>query len=378
MAEIIDFEIPDFLKGHSAKEIQERILANITDKMDKSEGGVLWDITFPSALVIAETVEYVCVEMLRNLFPMWAEGKILDYHGENRGLTRKPAVKAVGTVKFTGKDGTKIARGTRVATTAMDASETIVIFETVEAVVIDGGVAVAGVRAIIAGVDGNVAAGRIDRLDILDENISTVTNEESAYGGLDEEEDDDYRQRIIDADEAQGISFSGCVADYKRWAMSVNGVGNAVIDTPEDGSGLVTIVITDTDGKAASEKVCQDVYNYIMRPDAPAERLAPINAVLSVISPSMTTISVRANVVLDGSVMMSGVIDNFMKLLNAYYQEACNDGYIRYNKVSAILTGIAGVEDFSGLLVNGGMANIAVTSDELPVTYAENIVFVEA
>lgn len=377
MAEIKDFEVPDFLTGYSANEVRQKIMDNITDKLDKSEGSILWDLTDSTALVLAEVIEYVCVELIRNMFPMWADGKILDYHGQNRGLARKPAVKAVGTVLFTGKDGIEIAKGTKVTTTAIDNTDSVVIFETVESVTIASGVAVVDVRAVSAGIEGNVAAGRIDRLDVPDEDVESVTNEEPTYGGLDEETDDDYRQRLVDADDAHGVSYIGSVSDYKRWAMSINGVGNAIVTPSDDGSGLVTIVVTDVDGNAASEDICEDVYNYIMRPDNPLERLAPINTILSVVSPSTSKVTISANVLLDGTVTKDGVISKFVEALNAYYPEAVEEGYIRYNKVAAILINVGGVDDFSNLTINGGTENIIVTSDELPVTEIGDVALAE-
>ena len=377
MAEIKEFVIPDFLKNHSAREIVERILANIPDKMDKTEGGVLWDLTYSPSLVMAEVIEYVLVELLRNMFPMWAEGVMLNEHGRVRSIPRKSAQRATGVVTFDGVDGAEIPAGTKVATTATSADDSVVLYRTVESAVISGNAANVRIEAVYAGLEGNVAAGRVDRLDVPTSGIVGVINAEAITGGLDEENDDDYRQRQIDYDEAQDVSYGGTLSDYKRWAMSVNGVGSAVVTDSDDGSGVVTIIITDSDGKGATEKLCQNVYDYIMSPNNRENRLAPINAVLSVISPSVVHVNVSAKLVLSGSVTLDGVKDSFTKALNAYYQEAAGDGKVRYNRVSSILTNIAGVEDFSDLTVDGGSVNVIINSDQLPVTELGDVSLVE-
>ena len=39
--------------------------------------------------------------ILDQSFPQTAQGMYLDYHGQMRGITRAPAAKAVGTLRFT-------------------------------------------------------------------------------------------------------------------------------------------------------------------------------------------------------------------------------------------------------------------------------------
>jgi hypothetical protein len=46
----------------------------------------------------------------------------------------------------------------------------------------------------------------------------------------------------------------------------------------------------------------------------------------------------------------------------------CRSNTVRYTRVAAVLTGIEGVVDYSGLTINGGTANIPIADDEYPVT----------
>ena len=195
--DIREFDTPDFLSsGTSAEEIHGKMLEMMPSNMDKTEGGVLWDLTYPMALALSEVVEFYIVETIKNVFPMWAEGRMLDHHGQNRGLARKAAVAATGTVNIVGKAGYTLSAGTVLSTTGVDESETV-LFELVDEVVLDEyGSAKANIVAVELGEVGNVAAGRINRLDIPDENILNIENAEPTSGGLDAEDDEDYRERL--------------------------------------------------------------------------------------------------------------------------------------------------------------------------------------
>lgn len=377
MADIQNFEAPQFLSNSSAEEIHSNMLSQLPENMDQTEGGIPWDLTFPSALVISEAVEFVLVELVKNFFPMWAERIMLDYHGQNRGLARKSAGYATGVVTITGKAGYMLNQGAILTTTGINESETILFETTEEAVIGEDGTVDVNVMAVIAGSSGNVAAGRIDRLDIPDENIVSVVNADPTTGGLDIESDDDYRLRLVDYDYAQGESFIGSIADYKRWAMSVNGVGGAEVIPAKDTSGTVRIVLVDVDGKPASEDLCQQVYDYIMKPNNEPERLAPINAVLDVVSPEIITIAISATVELDGSRTLDAVKADFLTRVNEYFVESISKGQIKYHKICSILIGTAGVADHSNLTINGGTANIAVASNQYPNSEAASVVLVE-
>ena len=60
--------------------------------------------------------QYLIPEALRAMFPMWAQGQMLDMHAANRGMERKAAQTAHVQVVFTGTEGAKAPRGTVVST----------------------------------------------------------------------------------------------------------------------------------------------------------------------------------------------------------------------------------------------------------------------
>lgn len=369
-----EFVTPDFLSDSSADDIHARMLENLPKNMDRTEGGFLWDMTYAPAQELSETVEFVVVEAIKSMFPIWAEGKMLDYHGKNRGIVRRDATRATGMVTFHGNAGTEIPARTLLYTTSDGEDDETILFETLyEGVIGTNGQIDIEVEAVDAGSLGNVAAGRINRMDITDENILSLQNNAATSGGYDVEDDESYRERLIEYDETQGESFIGSCADYKRWALEVEGVGGASVLPAKDDTGIVRIIITDMNGDLASTELCDDVYNHIMQPNNPEERLAPINALLDVKSYTAMTISISANIETDGVRDVQSIKSDYLDALKEYFMEAKEDEEIKYSKICGLLIGMNGVTDYSNVRVNGGTSNIAIDAEAMPFSDTSSV-----
>ena len=59
-----EMELPGFLENSSEDEIHEKMLGNLPDDIDKSEGGFPWDFTRATAIEISELIEFVLVVVL--------------------------------------------------------------------------------------------------------------------------------------------------------------------------------------------------------------------------------------------------------------------------------------------------------------------------
>ena len=171
----------------------------------------------------------------------------------------------------------------------------------------------------------------------------------------------------MEYDKTQGESFVGSASDYRRWALSVDGVGGVTVLDANDGQGTVTLIITDTDGLPASETLCEDVYDAIMCPDNPAERPAPVNARLEVIPPDTVPVAVQATVELLPGSSIEGVQAAFLRGLTEYMPTALEEGEVKYTRVAAVLSATEGVNDFSGLLIGVKSASTQYGTDNLPV-----------
>lgn len=379
-----DFQIPEFLKDTSSEEeIHKKMLDELPEDLDKSEGGYVYDLTRPTAIEVARMKEFELVEAIKLIWPRFAEGIYLDYHAETRGLERKEAINAVGKLHIEGKTGTLIPEGTIFTTESINDEpekeyETLEAAEIIEDVNGVGSVDVS-IQSVEAGINGNGAANTVILQEDLIEGIMSVTNPEPISGGMEAEDDDSFRERIMEYDQTQEDSFIGNVSDYKRWALSVEGVGSATIIPPrnEDDGGIIRIVITDANGEVASQELCKEVQDYIMQPDSPENRLAPVNAVIQVEPQQNMPIIISASVELEDA-KIETVTEDFKKGLKNYLKNTGNDGEIRYTQVCKVLGDTAGIYDYANLTIQPadmqevraaavGEKNIPVVPGSIPV-----------
>lgn len=377
-----EFETPIFLQNHSPKEVFDLMKTILPDDLDLSEGGHAFNLLMPTALVVAEVCEFVLPEVVKLIFPEFSYGEFLDEHAKSRGLSRRAANAASGKLTITGIEGSVIPAGSMFSTAAIN-DQPAVIYKTVDTVKIpESGSVSVDIVCTQTGTEGNTGENTIVLVAGRLTGVTGVTNEEPVTGGTVEESDESIIERIAEYDKSQGESYVGSASDYKRWAMSVAGVGSATIITAKDTSGLVTIIITDANGDPATEQLCTSVYNYIMRPDDPYERLAPINAILKVEPPATMQISIKATVELTDEATLEAVKTAYMAQLALYLPIALDDGEIKYSRVAAALAAVEGANDYSNLqiglkvgeTVTYGTSNIAITSNQLPVIEAADLV----
>lgn len=375
-----EFPIPDFINDMNAKSIHERMLNTLPDDIDASEGQFLHDITYPAALQIAYACEYVLIEALKLAFPPYSSGEHLRVHAASNNLFIKEATFAKGSITVSGAAGTIIPLGAVFSTESTATTESIDFATLSEAVIPESGTVDIAIQCTEAGANGNVAIGTIVlKSSDLPSDITSVNNAEATSGGTDEETEEALKERIADVEQTKGISHVGSVSDYKRWAESVDGVGDALIISASDDSGTVTIILTDANGDPASPELCEAVYNYIMGVEEnQSDRQVNVNASLIVKAPEGVTISISATVYTDGSVSLSDVKAHFLGNLNSYLLAASEKGTVRYSEICTLLLNTPGVYDYENVLVNGGTINISVSKDELAIATESSITLTES
>lgn len=372
-----EFTLPSFLENHSVDENYEKMMSIIPADIDKSEGSHTWNMTIGTAYFGAYFAEFIIPEALKLIWPMYSENhaKAMEDHAKTRGLVRRSATQASGELTITGAAGTEIPAGTMFTTTSVDDEPAVEFVTTAYAKIGPDESVTVDILAVSAGKIGNVAENTI----ILKANkitgITGCTNKKEITGGTEQETIESLQARINEYDAMQGMSFVGSPSDYKRWAMSVDGVGNAIVIGAEgdDDSGLVTIVLTDSNGDPASELLLTSVYDYIMRPDTPSERLAPINAYLSVIPPETIELNIAVTIELEEEVSIEDVKTNLLAALKTYLAEAAEAHEIRWTKIGSVISKVTGVADYKDLLVNGDTANIAIADTQVAVVEEDNL-----
>ena len=190
---------------------------------------------------------------------------------------------------------------------------------------------------------------------------------------MDEEDDDTLRERIVEYDRSHDISYVGNVADYKRWALSVPGVGAVTVIPAKDDSGIIKIILMDQNGVPASKQIQDAVYNYIMRPDSESDRLAPPNAVLEITAPETVVVNISAVVYLREAEI--GDVQNDLKAaLQSYLLNvSSNDSAVRISAINSILGAVSGIYDYDSVQINGVSKNVDLESGQQMIDYVSPI-----
>ncbi len=346
--------------------IHARMLEVIPDNLDKTTGGFVYDFTRPAALEKAEAMIQLN-DAIQVFFPEWSYSGFLDKIADMDGLVRRSATAAEGYVMLEGTPGTTIPKGFLFSTPATAISAGLEFAALEAATIGEDGNGKVLVQCVSTGVKGNVTSGTIIMMSKPISGVKTVTNA-PITGGTEEEDDDSLRQRIKDRDLQGNMSFVGNDADYKRWAQEVDGVGSVVV-VPEwkgKGTGTVKLIVMDANGSPANSTILAAVYNHIISPETRDKRLAPIGAILTVVTTEPVELTITADVSLEDGYDVSKVSESFRLKMLSYFEEAKKEACVRYTRVASTLSETPGVLDYAHLLVNGSVENIPVTVDNYP------------
>jgi len=208
----------------------------------------------------------------KQLLPDTAEKEWLDRHGviwlvnADGSKGRKVATYASGVFQFAGFPDTIIPLGTVLS------GASGVTYQTVTEGRIGGdGFGTADAAALTAGVIGNMPMGTAVNMLQPVFGVNEVTCYEDMEGGVDEETDEQLRERILKR--IQNPPMGGSQADYESWTLAVPGVTRAWAAT-EMGVGTITIrfvmdddrVFTPDDLPTESDIEAVTEYIDVMRP----------------------------------------------------------------------------------------------------------------
>lgn len=362
-------ESPDYLKEADTtyEAILKRLLSHVSDGVDKGEGSYVWDAHAPVAIELV-FVRMALQRVLELGFAQTTDLKHLIMRAAEHGVAQKKATKATGTIKITGKAGSIVPKGLQLATEAdADLDIKSVFFATTKEVTIpESGEAEVPIEAQDAGSNGNVAAGSIVVIAQSRKDISAVSNKAATTGGTDDEGFDSLLARYLEYVRNPGTS--GNEADYKQWATSVDGVGEAHVISLWNGEGTVKVVIVDENKQPASKEIVDAVQKFLSVDAGSGDRKAPIGATVTVVPATKVDVDVEATVVLDSDAgtSVAEVQESFTKALDDYLKRlAFRAGTIRYSRICSIILEQPGVVDYSKISVNGQEVNISVSDEEV-------------
>lgn len=280
------------------------------------------------------------VEWLKNqMFANTAIGEQLELHAEERGLSRKLAVKSSGTLTFSRKEAleydVEIPAGTICATTDVDG----VRFETTESATLTAGSLSVTVDAqsVEGGEGHNVLPNKITVMVTPPAGISLVTNNVAFTGGVDEETDDELRERILES--YKNISNGTNIAFYKNEILKYDGVYSVGVVPLARGNGTVDIYVAGK-GEVLSEELISTIQTGI-------EELREINIDIKIKSPTLITVNTPVNIVVEDGYLFSEVQEECLKLINDYYNSLSIGEDVIFAAIGDKIFSVDGVKNYS-------------------------------
>lgn len=332
--------------------IMARLLAAVPGNLDKREGSFIWDSLSPAALELAQA--YIQLDLVLQLgFTETTSGVYLDYRGQEHGVTRLPATKAMGQITISGQEGTEIPEG------ALFSTQNGVQFETTTDVSIGDSTVTVEIVAVQAGKKGNVPTGAINTIPVSIPGVTGITNNNPTAGGTDAESDIAFLERILD--KVRLPATSGNAYHYKQWAKEVAGVGDAQVVPLWDGPGTVKVVLLDSNKQAPAQAIIDNAADYI-------ETVRPIGADVTVQAVSEVPIDISVTLLLASYANLEDVKQLIKVGVKEYLEDlAFKDPLVRYTRIAAILLDIPPIVDYYDLLINNDTANIEIMPGEVAV-----------
>lgn len=218
----------------------------------------------------------------RQCFPQTAQGEDLDKHAKLRGLTRRKAVQAQGTVRFYVDEARETDTEVPKDTVCMTAGG--VRFLTTAPGLIPAGQAYCEVPviAVEAGAAGNVGQGTIVYMALPPLGVAACANPEALSNGQDQEGDEALRQRVLAT--FQRLANGANNAFYRQAAMSFDGVAVVTVLPRNRGVGTVDVVPA-AQGGVPSQALLNALQDHF-------DQVREIACDVQVISPTTTVVNV--------------------------------------------------------------------------------------
>ena len=297
---------------------------------------------------------YVQTEWVnRQCFPQSAEGEYLDRHAQLRGLERRAAVAAEGSIRFQTDSAAQADLTIPAGTVCMTAG--LIRFETTKEVTLRAGQTQvdAPAAALEPGAAGNVAAGTIRAMAVAPVGVSRCTNPEGFSGGLDGEDDDTLRARVLET--FQRMPNGANAAYYEQSAMSFPQVAAAAVVSRPRGVGSVDVVVTTAAG-VPDEDLLEELQAYF-------EARREIAVDVLVRAPETENVDVAVQIQTAANRDGETVRQNAEEAIRGWFNGQRLGQNILRAKLGQLIYAVDGVENYT---LTAPAADVTVEQDVLP------------
>lgn len=307
-----------------------------------------------------------------------ATGQALDYLAVVAGLTRYPASAAVRLGIF----DMAVPIGSRYST--INGADSINFQATAATTGETEGDYYFQLTAETPGSIGNEYTGPILPITAIP-GLNSAQITDILVPGDDEESDEDFRARIIEA--LNDRPFGGNIASYRTYIMAIDGVGAVQVYPTWNGGGTVKCSVLGADFLPASPTLVENVQNAVDPPPNQGLGLgtAPIGAQVIVVAPEELTVNVSATLQLASGYAIGQVqtpiqqaIENYMLSVRQEWATPVNTTSVEYQanvyvaRITAAIVGVPGVVNATNVQLNGGTADLILTeagaTQQVPIT----------
>lgn len=307
-----------------------------------------------------------------------ATGQALDYLAVIAGLTRYPASAAVRLGIF----DMAVPIGSRYST--INGADSINFQATAATTGPTEGDYYFQLTAETPGSIGNEYTGPILPITAIP-GLNSAQITDILVPGDDEESDEDFRARIIEA--LNDRPFGGNIASYRTYIMAIDGVGAVQVYPTWNGGGTVKCSVLGADFLPASPTLVENVQNAVDPPPNQGLGLgtAPIGAQVTVVAPEELTVNVSATLQLASGYAIGQVqtpiqqaIENYMLSVRQEWATPVNTTSVEYQanvyvaRITAAIVGVTGVVNATNVQLNGGTADLILTetgaTQQVPIT----------
>ena len=278
----------------------------------------------------------------------------MDKHAQLRGVARRQAAKATGTVRFYMGQPQETETGIPEGTVCMTAAG--VRFLTTRAVEVKAGETFADAPVIAdeAGASGNVGAGAIVFMALPPMRIVACANLEPLTNGLDEEGDKELRERVLAT--YQRLANGANNAFYRQAAMSFDEVAAVTVLPKYDGVGTVGVVPA-AQGGIPSQELLKEMQAYF-------DRVREIACEVQVIPPTEHKVDLELTLWVEKDRDFNTVADTVKRTLTGWFNgERLGQPLLRARLTSLVF----GVDGVANCEFTKPAADLPLDSMTLPV-----------
>lgn len=326
-----------------------RDIVNLLPDADTSEDSDYY-IRASSVASVATGIYQHQAWIVRQIFPDTADTEYLEWHCRIRDIYRKSQTTATGLIGVTGEVNATAAAGYVI--------NRGVLSYTTSASVTIGADGTATVEAVAgqAGSAGNTLAATSGIFASTPAGFDSTVTIGIMGGGSDQETDAEMLARLLDV--IRRPPAGGNKYDYKRWAMSVEGVTGAYVYPLRRGLGTVDVVITSADG-APSAEILLATQTYI-------DSVRPVTAKnLLILAPTFKVVDLDIKVSLDGVTLAAATTAIQASLTDYINRLPPGDAFIR-SQAEMLISEVTGVIDRTVIAPAG---NVLPTVDDTVVEW---------